>query len=113
MARVRVRRGTEGPAHDPYSYLEITFWFTKRSRKPVVYHGGLGSWVRYGDCRFPVHSRHPPEEVFRRLTGLDVVTAEAIPDILLARALRRMSREEREVALMCMEADADMLANAY
>ena len=121
MARISVRRGSEGPRHDPYSYLEITFWPTSPRRKPVVYHSGLGEWVCHGRRRYEdrgerwcrkteswVHRGAQSSQIFERLTGLSVGRAEKIPRILEERYFRTLSREEREEIIMCMEANARM-----
>lgn len=112
MANVKVRRGSEGPAHDPYSYTEVTFYFTNKRRKPVTYHGGLGAWVRHGKRRYEgYHGHKDPALIFKRLTGLSVVQAERIPDIIFGRYLRKLSPQQRHNVMMCIEADRDMLAN--
>jgi hypothetical protein len=40
---VRIKTGSEGPKHDPYSYTEYTF---EQAGKPTVtFHAGLGVWL--------------------------------------------------------------------
>lgn len=75
MSRVELRRGTEGPRHDPYSYTEVTVvrdsspWFQGQ----VTYHDGLDEWVRV-DRNRPIRER--PREMFQRLAGVSPETAE-------------------------------------
>jgi hypothetical protein len=112
MARVIVKRGSEGPSHDPYSYTEITFYFTNKRRKPVTYHGGLGDWVKHGKRRYGFTKKKDPADKFEELTGLSVRRAEAIPDMLFERSMRKYSRAEREAIMECIEADEAMLRYA-
>lgn len=106
MASIKVKRGSEGPRHDPYSFTEITFHFTNPKRKPVTYHGGLGEWVQHGKRRFEGERSRAQ---FERLTGLSPERAERIPDILFERYLRTLSPHERWNVLECIEADQAML----
>jgi hypothetical protein len=118
MAKVRVKRGSEGPEHDPYSFTEITFYFTDKSRKPITIHRGLGDWVKRGERgSSKIINKYlgleDPAEIFELLTGLSVRRAEAIPDMLFERSMRKYSRAERENIMECIEADEAMLRNAY
>src|SRR5580698_9347517 len=110
MARVRIRRGSEGPEHDPYSFTEITFFFTDKSRKPFTIHQGLGDWLKHGKRKYEWDA-HCIATKFEELTGLSVRRAEAIPDILFERSMRKYSKEERWQILECIEADEAMLRN--
>jgi hypothetical protein len=112
MANIKVKRGSEGPAHDPYSYTEITFYFTDKNKKPVTIHQGLGDWLKHGKRKYEWDA-HCIAIKFEELTGLSVRRAEAIPDMLFERSMRKYSRAEREQIMECIEADADMLRNAY
>lgn len=90
MANVKVRRGSEGPAHDPYGVTTIT------SGVEVVYRAGertsmQGVKVAEGDAAY---------DAFTRLTGMSPRDAECIPED------RRMSWRDREA---CIEADNAML----
>lgn len=44
MASINIRRGSEGPEHDPYAFVEIEF--TRTDGVVVVLHGGLAEWCR-------------------------------------------------------------------
>jgi hypothetical protein len=115
MAKVRVKHGSEGPQHDPYSYTEITFYFTDKNKKPVTIHRGLGEWIHSAGKRplSPVPHDENACEKFERLTGLSFRLAERIPDILFERSMRKYSRAEREGIMECIEADEAMLRNCY
>jgi hypothetical protein len=117
MAKVRVKHGSEGPAHDPYSYTEITFYFTDEKRKPVIYHGGLSEWVKHGKRKYGIgHIRNNDlwiRDRFKQLTGISVEKAEAIPNILFERSMRKYYKEERWQIMEAIEADAAMLRNCY
>lgn len=45
---VRIDHGSEGPDHDPYSYVEIN---VERLGRKVTFHGGLGDWVEVDGVR--------------------------------------------------------------
>lgn len=109
MASVKVKCGTEGPAHDPYSYTDITFYFTNPRRKPVIYHSGLCEWVHHGKRHYSEHGAYHPAEVFEQLTGMSVYKARQIPGILEQRMLRALPPKQRWAVIQCMEADAEML----
>lgn len=40
---VHVKSGSEGPAHDPYSYTEYR---VKRDGRKIVMHLGMGDWIK-------------------------------------------------------------------
>lgn len=40
---LKIKTGTEGPRHDPYSYTETTM---ERNGDTVTLHEGLGDWLR-------------------------------------------------------------------
>jgi hypothetical protein len=63
---IELRSGSEGPAHDPYHFEEVTF--TGRNGK-TTYHCGLAMWLEHNGVRIEseVH------EAWRRLTGFDSV----------------------------------------
>jgi hypothetical protein len=114
MAKVRVKRGSEGPYHDPYSYTEITFYFTNKKRKPVTIHQGLGDWVKHGKRRYEGNTMlGDPALIFEKLTGLNPRYAERIPDILLGRYLRTLPKEQRWGVIECIEADQVVRRNFY
>jgi hypothetical protein len=114
MARITVKRGSEGPEHDPYAYTEITFYFTNSKRKPVTIHQGLGEWVRHGKRRYEGNGPFSePYLIFERLTGISARKAERIPDVLFNRMMKRHTKEEQWAIMQCIEADEEMLRNAY
>jgi hypothetical protein len=116
MARINVRRGSEGPEHDPYSFTEITFYFTDPERSKVIFHSGLGTWLKYDGRKYDENDSWlpaPVDKIFEHITGLSVRRAEAIPDMLFERSMRKYSKEERWRIMECIEADAAMLRNAY
>jgi hypothetical protein len=114
MARIRIKRGSEGPQHDPYSFTEVTFYFTDKTKEPVKYHGGLAEWTQHGSVRYDIiyACGIDPALIFEELTGISVRRAEAIPDMLLERSMRKYSRQERENIMECIEADQAMLRYA-
>jgi hypothetical protein len=115
MANVKVKRGTEGPAHDPYSYTEVTFYFTNSRRKPVIYHGGLGEWTRHGKRKWQNSwgkNKNCAEIAFERLTGMHPSDAMYIPDIIRERKMRKMTKQERWEMQEIEAIDAQMLSYA-
>jgi hypothetical protein len=118
MARINVKRGSEGPEHDPYAYTEITFYFTNPKRKPVTYHYGLGEWLKHGKRKYNGKTGYgKPEEhlavIFEKLTGLPSHKAVHIPEILFERSMRKYTKAERWAIMECIEADEAMLRNCY
>jgi hypothetical protein len=112
MASIKVRRGSEGQKHDPYSFTEITFYFTDVNKKPVIYHSGLCEWIKVGGRTY-MWDAYCVAAKFEELTGISVHKAEQIPDILFNRSMRKVSARERWNIMECIEADAAMLRNAY
>ena len=125
MATVRVRHGSEGPAHDPYGYTEIVFT-TTRGKVFKFRSGGLGyerytgprggkieSYERWrrslGKYSMDLRARR----AFEKGTGMSPFKAERIPEILRARRLRSMNPEQRRVEFEIERIDAEMLRNAY
>jgi hypothetical protein len=116
MASVKVKRGSEGPEHDPYAFTEITFYFTDPERSKVVYHRGLGEWLKYDGRKYDESDDWLPSSIdylFKHITGLSVRKAESIPDMLFERSMRKYSKEERWQIMECIEADEAMLRNCY
>jgi hypothetical protein len=113
MANVIVHRGSEGPTHDPYSYVEVTFHPTNKSAQPVIIHMGLAVWVKVGRQKVVEHNDKECYEMFVILTGLTPEYAESIPEKRRARYLRKLSRKEREQVYEIEEIDLAMLRNAY
>jgi len=56
--KLSFKTGSEGPAHDPYGYDEMTV--TLNNGVVVLYHRGLGSWleVTFPDCKPIRHDGH-------------------------------------------------------
>lgn len=74
MSTISIRRGSEGPRHDPYSFTEIIVtrdspWFTGK----VTYHVGLDEWVRVDANNI---DRTESRETFRRLAGITPEAAQ-------------------------------------
>src|SRR5215469_101349 len=46
---IELRSGSEGPAHDPYGYKEITV--TRADGREATLHSGLAEWLVYNDGR--------------------------------------------------------------
>lgn len=109
MANIHVKRGSEGPRHDPYSYTEVTFYFTNKKRKPVIYHAGLGEWTKHGKNTYEEN----PAAMFQKLTGLNPRKAAIIPEKRFERYLRTLPKREQYNVLECIAIDNAMLANAY
>ena len=71
---VRLKTGTEGPTHDPYSYEELTV-ITPRGK--VVLHEGLSVWLKHNDVKvdqplntpYEEYERWIREDVFKAVTG--------------------------------------------
>lgn len=68
--KISVRRGSEGPRHDPYGYTEIT---VTTNGDVVTYHGGLGEWVRVNGVK--VDDDSLAVMLFERHTGMSVEQA--------------------------------------
>jgi len=109
MAKISIKRGSEGPRHDPYAYTEITFTFTDPRRAPVTLHEGLGDWLKRAKALARLSDGESAAERFEALTGLSARRASEIPERLLARSLRRLPRDERSAILECIEADEALL----
>lgn len=113
MAKISVRHGSEGPWHDPYSFTEITFYFTNPKRKPVIYHGGLAEWVKHGKRKYEGKGQFSePDLIFERITGISVKDALKIPDRVFWNSMKQYTKEEQEEILECIEADRAILRNA-
>lgn len=103
MASVRVRRGTEGPRHDPYGWTKIEFTRTD----------GTIIEARRGDLGYMNLTTHYPNDVvavskfngesgvrdgeamFQQLTGMSFDVAERMPELVQWRRVRAMSKKER------------------
>lgn len=106
MAHIYVKRGSEGPRHDPYSYTEVHFTSTDEKTE-IVCHLGLAEWLKVNGKKI-VEQPANVEAEFRLITGMRFDKAERIPEILEHRRRMRMAPKEREQYDMCVEADAAM-----
>jgi hypothetical protein len=100
MARVYIRRGTEGPRHDPYGYQETTFVKTNGTEVEARI-GGLGyGRVTVNKTKFFDGTDDEAEEVFERLTGMTTHDAEEAYYRAIAARRRKWTPEERYSAEM-------------
>ena len=116
MADITVRRGVEGPRHDPYSWQEVAF--SKTNGQVIRLRAGLGVslWVD-GKLVDAIERVDDLEchlmQVFKEMTGLSFRDALDMPDRLRERRLRSLPRAEREQIEACEGFDRQMLRNAY
>lgn len=61
MAKLDMRNGTEGPRHDPYSFIEYIF----EGEQKVTLHLGLAEWVAVDGKKLGVPD---PVEMFKVFT---------------------------------------------
>lgn len=108
MAKVRVKRGSEGPAHDPYGYTEVTF--TRTDGRVIVGHFGLAEWVKVDGHIYA--DGQGSDFWFHYWTRMRFEKAARIPEILEARQMRGWTRAERESYWLCREADQRLLRYA-
>ena len=120
MNKITVIHGSEGPRHDPYGYVEVQF--TKQHGTVIEAHiGDLSAWIKVNGKKLPIRVNSddcdtPGSAVVRmffRITGIKVSRAISIPDIILQKKLRHMSKEDRNDLLACMAAEQSMLRNCY
>lgn len=83
---VNIRRGTEGPRHDPYAYEEIIV--SRPDGRKVKLHSGLGEWLEVQTAegrkiRVDESDRYAGPERLRELfafhSGISVETAAKTP----------------------------------
>lgn len=110
MAKVSVRRGVEGPKHDPYGYTEVTF--TRTDGRVVVMHEGLGTWVKVDGARPKDLTELECYEAFEAATGMPFRRAECVPHRVEMARVRRMSRADREAYWAIQAAEEAMLRYA-
>jgi hypothetical protein len=111
MAKVTVRRGSEGPRHDPYGYTEVIF--TKTNGDVIQMHMGLGVWLKVNGKEYDSQYREEVlSEYFKEFTGMAFEKAERIPDVLEERYVRRLSKEDRHSYYMMRDADERLLSYA-
>lgn len=110
---IDIRTGTEGPHHDPYGFIELTFQNLDGTR--IVVHRGLVAWLRVnsGEKRlFCDDIGAELDAAFQAVAGLSLATAMSVPSRLADKAWRKMSRSQREACDEVGRIDADMLRNA-
>jgi hypothetical protein len=98
MASVRVRRGSEGPAHDPYSWTEIEF--TKADGTVVmIRQGGLGYERLFVNGKKVLETfegqRDPASTKFYELTGMTPEDAEEVPERAKHAVRRKLPKSEQ------------------
>ena len=85
---IRVRHGTEGPRHDPYSFVEITV--TRLNGTVIVGHFGLLNWIKVNEKEFPFRyisgdwdePSNAAQRAFERESGISFHRAMRIVDEL-------------------------------
>jgi len=84
--KVRLRTGSEGPRHDPYSYTELT---VVQPHGTTVLHNGLGVWLKSDDhdVKPPSYLGHDEQEAWLRDTGFRTLTNYTVEQ------LERMARK--------------------
>ena len=120
---VRVRRGTEGPRHDPWSYTEVSV--TRLNGDKITMHCGLAVWLKINGEKFnpdiPKTLRWDIAQdeyeaalfaEFERRAGMSYHRADRFPDFLEERYMRQLSPKDRECYIMVREADAALLRYA-
>lgn len=76
--------GTEGPRHDPYSYIE---YIVTRDGKTTMLHAGLGEYVTRDDGKV-IHDTYGTghaRSIFAELTGLTTTQFERAYDRIRSR----------------------------
>lgn len=70
--------GTEGPAHDPYGFVEYRVWTPEKGWTEL--HEGLGTWIRYRNelLDTPHGESYVRKYMFPSLTGYSVEQLERI-----------------------------------
>lgn len=68
---IQIRRGSEGPRHDPYAFTEFT---VERRGMTVKLHEGLGDWIKVawtkeGKLVEVFRSTHQPQAYFEAFMG--------------------------------------------
>lgn len=74
MSSITIRRGTEGPRHDPYSFEEITV--RRADGRSVTIHTGLAFWVKASDGRIEQRETGPAIALFVEVASITPHQAE-------------------------------------
>ena len=118
MNKITVKRGTEGPTHDPYGYVRVIFH--RMTGDVIDCKIGLGCSLKVNDKLikpiFPSgdedNYQTTYEKEFEKYAGISFMYAVSIPDILRERRYRSMSKKDRESCIACEEADDRMMSYA-
>lgn len=116
---IQVKRGSEGPAHDPYGYVEVAFH--RMNGDVIICHIGLSAWIKLNGKKVEVRQLsgdfddyyNAHERKFLELTGIKFMKAVDIPDILEQRHVRSMSKEDRRSYWQMRAIDIEMFRNSY
>lgn len=92
---IAVRRGTYGPAHDPYSYEEITV--KRRGRPTATLHTGLGVWSAVGRRKLERHYR----EDFKARERREVARFERACGLTMDQIRRALAQADRRRNARC------------
>ncbi len=110
MSSIDIKSGSEGPHHDPYSYLEITV--IRESGATVCMHAGLIVWIEVNGIRSDC-SYETAAEIFEDLAGISPQTAEKVYERRAStcskcggRDLREQSGFPGETLSFCERCDA-------
>lgn len=94
---IHVTTGREGPHHDPYGFVEVTFQKLDGTR--IVAHHGLVSWLRINSgptIQYCDETGAELDEAFKAAAGLSLAAAMTASARIEDAAIRHLSRTERE-----------------
>lgn len=75
ITKMDVRRGTEGPRHDPYGYEELVVSHKRemnQKEQEIVLHSGLAEWIEVDGVKHVLYDG-ACETIFEDLVGIDPV----------------------------------------
>jgi DNA-directed RNA polymerase subunit RPC12/RpoP len=93
MSSIDIKSGSEGPRHDPYSYLEITV--TRESGATVCMHAGLIVWIEVNGIRSDC-SYETAAGIFEDIAGISLEVAEKVHERRATQCSECGSRDLRE-----------------
>lgn len=105
------RRGSEGPRHDPYSFVAYTVM--RRGEPDVTLHLGLGQSIRCNGIETQYATAEEAEVEFERLTTYSAATIESFFHRYERARYRAMTPAERYATMMAEDYDSRLLAGAY
>lgn len=72
MSDIFIKRGSEGPRHDPYSYTEITVKRTDGNKvlRSATIHAGLAYWAETSDGRREDQDTVRVNDLFTEVAGI-------------------------------------------